>query len=150
MIRCRISFLAFFAVLAGSITVNAGSVTLPPVNLGKTSFEDGIANPGWFFEEIIDYYHAGQFNDSAGARMPGQNEITTVSSLTHSAYFSHYKISGGCIGAELLVPLVDADLNASFKPHNHKEGVGDVIIRPFMMQWDDRQLLADLFSSDLT
>jgi hypothetical protein len=145
MIRCGISFFAFFAVLAGSIAVNAGPVSLPPVNLGETSFEDGIANPGWFFEEIIDYYHAGQFNDSAGARMPGQNEITTISSLTHLAYFSHYKILGGYIGAEVLVPLADVNLEASFQPHSHEQGVGDMSINPFMLQWNDYRLFGKPF-----
>ena len=145
MIRCYISFLAFFAVLAGSITVDAGPVSLPPVNLGETSFEDGIANPGWFFEEIIDYYHAGQFNASAGARMPGQNEITTISSLTHLAYFSHCKILGGYIGAEVLVPLADVNLDASFQPHSHEQGVGDLSINPFMLQWNDYRLFGKPF-----
>lgn len=125
--------------------VNAGPVNLPPVNLGETSFEDGVANPGWFFEEIIDYYHAGQFNDSAGAKMPGQNDLTTVSSLTHVAYFSDYKLLGGYIGAEVLVPLVDVDLDTSFAPHSHAQGVGDMSINPFMLQWNDRQLFGKPF-----
>jgi hypothetical protein len=68
----RISFLASFAILAGSMTINAGPVNLPPVNLGETTFKDGIAYPGWFFEQIFDYYHAGQFNDSSGRRCRGR------------------------------------------------------------------------------
>jgi hypothetical protein len=143
--RSHSAFLAIFAVLGGSITVNAGPVSLPPVNLGETSFEDGVANPGWFFEEIVEYYHAGQFNDSAGGRMPGQNELTTVTSLTHLAYFANYKVLGGYIGAEVLVPLVDVNLDTSFAPHSDEQGVGDLIISPFMLQWNDRRLFGKQF-----
>jgi hypothetical protein len=145
MIKCSISFLVSFALLAGTATVNAGPVSLPPVNLGQTSFEDGVANPGWFFEEITEYYHAGQFNDSGGARVPGQNDLTTAAAITHLAYFSTYKLLGGYIGAEALVPLVDANLDASFQPHNHEQGVGDLIISPFMLQWNDGKLFGTPF-----
>jgi hypothetical protein len=145
MIKCRISLLLSFVILAGSTTVNAGPVSLPPVNLGQTSFEDGVANPGWFFEEIVEYYHAGQFDDSSGAKVPGQNDLTTAAAITHLAYFSTYKLLGGYIGAEALVPLVDANLDASFQPHNHQQGVGDLIISPFMLQWNDRKLFGKQF-----
>jgi hypothetical protein len=127
------------------MTVKAGPVSLPPVNLGQTSFEDGVANPGWFFEEIMEYYHAGQFNDSGGAREPGQNDLTTAAAITHLAYFSDYKLLGGYIGAEALVPLVDVNLDASFQPHEHEQGMGDLIISPFMLQWNDRKLFGKPF-----
>lgn len=142
----HIGFLALsFLSLAGSTIVNAGPVSLPPVNLGQTSFEDGVANPGWFFEETMEYYHAGQFNDSGGAKVPGQNDLTTAAAITHLAYFSTYKLLGGYIGAEALVPLVDANLDASFQPHNHEQGLGDLIISPFMLQWNDGKLFGTPF-----
>jgi hypothetical protein len=131
--------------MAVSTAVSAGPVSLPPVNMGQTSFEDGVANPGWFFEEILQYYHAGQFNDSGGAKVPGQNDLTTAAAITHLAYFSTYELLGGYIGAEALVPLVDANLDASFQPHEHEQGAGDLIISPFMLQWNDRQLFGIQF-----
>lgn len=143
--KSRTSLLLSFAILAGSTSVNAGPVSLPPVNLGQTSFEDGVANPGWFFEEIMEYYHAGQFNDSGGGKVPGQNDLTTAAAITHLAYFSTYKLFGGYIGAEALVPLVDANLDASFQPHDHEQGVGDLIISPFMLQWNDVKLFGKPF-----
>ncbi len=56
--------------------VLAADIRLPPVNLGDTSFEDGIAFPGWLVEETIGYYHAGQFNDHQGEKIPGSNKLT--------------------------------------------------------------------------
>jgi hypothetical protein len=143
--KSRASFLASLSILAGSNIVHGGPVSLPPVNLGQTSFEDAVANPGWFFEEITEYYYAGQFNDSDGAKISGQNELTTVSAITHLSYLAHYKLLGGYIGAEILVPLVDADLDASFAPHQRERGVGDLIISPFILQWNDRKLFGRPF-----
>src|SRR5579863_3193376 len=42
----------------------AAQVSLPPVNLGLTSFQDAIAFPGWLVEEIPNYYHASQWKDA--------------------------------------------------------------------------------------
>jgi hypothetical protein len=76
------------SVLFCSITAEAGPaslppVGLPPVNLGDTSFQDGIANPGWLLEETINYYEASQFKDAQGRRSPVQtNSPPSVPSHT--------------------------------------------------------------------
>src|SRR6266568_1578217 len=83
-----------FAVIAGmGLHICAGfvwaaDIPLPPANLGDTSFEDGIAFPGWLVEETISYFYAGQFNDHQGDKIPGSNKFTTVSATTHVAYIS--------------------------------------------------------------
>lgn len=89
----------------------ADNIQLPPVNLGLTSFQDGIAFPGWLVGEFIGYYHAGQFNDHQGDKIPGSNEITAVSAHTQIAYISNVRLFGGFVGAELILPLVDIDMN---------------------------------------
>jgi hypothetical protein len=47
------STIATLFLLFCSITAEAGPVSLPPVNLGDTSFQDGIANPGWLLESLL-------------------------------------------------------------------------------------------------
>ena len=118
------SIIATFSLLFCSITAEAGPVSLPPVNLGDTSFQDGIANRGWFLEETINYYNAAQFNNAQGGRIPGSNELTTISAVTHVAYVSKHRVLGGYLGAEVLLPLVDADLSTSFQPQNRARGMG--------------------------
>ena len=51
---------------------------------------------------------------SAERKCPGQNDLTTAAAITHLAYFSNYKLLGGYIGAEFLVPLVDVDSRCQF------------------------------------
>lgn len=134
------------SALVGMILVfNAGGVfaadvPLPPVNLGDTSFEDGIAFPGWLVEETFGYYNAGQFNDHQGDKIPGSNKLTTLSATTHIAYISKLRLLDGFYGAEVLLPLVDVDMNTSFGPNDREQGVGDLIVSPFILQWTDHKL----------
>ena len=134
------------AVIAGmGLLICAGlaqatDIPLPPVNLGDTSFEDGIAFPGWLVEETIGYHHAGQFNDHQAEKVPGSNRLTTVSATTHVAYLSKYKLLGGFFGAEILLPLADVDLDTSFGPKVRERGVGDLIVAPFILQWTGHKL----------
>ncbi|MDO8721362.1 MAG: transporter [Syntrophales bacterium] len=119
---------------------SADNIQLPPVNLGVSSFQDGIAFPGWLVEESIGYYHAGQFNSHQGDKIPGSNEITTVSATTQIAYLSKVRMFGGFVGAQLILPLVDIDMNTSFGPKDRERGVGDLIVCPFILQWTDHKL----------
>lgn len=120
--------------------VQAADIPLPPVNLGDTSFQDGIAFPGWLVEEMIDSYHADHINDNSGNEIPGSNKLTTVSGITHVAYISKYKLLGGFYGAEFLLPLVDVDLDTGFGPNDRERGIGDLTISPFIIQWTDHKL----------
>jgi len=138
--RIYITLMAFTAVLAGALTAEAGPVSLPPVNLGDTNFEDGPGYPGWLFEQIIDLYHAGQIDDATGGRMPGKNELTTATSITHLAYISNYKLFGGYIGAEVLLPEAGANLDLASQPQARERAVGDLTISPFLLQWNGQKL----------
>lgn len=136
-----------FAVLAGmGLLFCAGPapaadvVSLPTVNLGDTSFQDGIAFPGWLVEETMDYYHAGQINDHDGNKIPGSNKVTTVSATTHVAYISNLRLLGGFYGAEVLLPLADVDVDTSAGPKDRNRGIGDLIVSPFILQWTDNKL----------
>lgn len=133
--------LAIIIVLGrGSDVAAADEVHLPPVNLGETTFEDGIGYPGWIAQEIIEYYHAGQVNDSAGDKLPGSNKFTSVSSTTHLAYLSNLRLLGAYYGAEFLLPLANVESDANPSQSFHTQGVGDLIVSPFVLQWSDQKI----------
>jgi hypothetical protein len=121
-------------------TASAGEVHLPPVNLGDTSFEDGIAFPGWLAEEIFGYYYAGQINDSSGEKLPGSNKFTTVSAITHVAFVSKLRLLGGFYAAEFLIPLADVESDSNPGQTYRTHGVGDLTVSPFALQWNDQKL----------
>ena len=135
----------FLVTLACSRIVLAGPVNLPPVNLGDTSFNDGIANPGWLLEETFDFYQANHFNGPDGGRVPGQNKLTTASAVTHLAYISKYQWLGAYLGAEILVPLADINLDTSLTASSRVSGIGDLTISPLIMQWNNLTLFGQPF-----
>ncbi|ABQ25476.1 SphA family protein [Geotalea uraniireducens] len=138
--RKTLAILVVIGLLVCAGVSSAADIPLPPVNLGETSFQDGIAFPGWLVEETFDYYHAGQFNNSQGEQISGSNKLTAVSATTHVAYISNFRLLGGFYGAEILLPLVDVDVDTSFGPKGSEQGVGDLIISPFILQWTDHKL----------
>jgi hypothetical protein len=138
--RKSMAVLIWIGLIFAAGHVLAADIPLPPVNLGDTSFEDGIAFPGWLAEETFGYYHAGQLNDHQGDTIPGSNKLTSVSATTHLAYISHLRLLDGFYGAEILLPLADVDLDTSFGPKDRELGVGDLIVSPFILQWTDHKL----------
>jgi hypothetical protein len=133
--------IAVIAALLISTGVSAGAdLPLPPVNLGETSFQDGIAFPGWLVEETFIYYVADSFTDSNGKDIPGSNRFTAASAVTHAAWISNFRLLGGFYGAEVLLPLAYLDFDTDFGPNGRERGAGDLIVGPFFIQWSDSRL----------
>jgi len=132
-------------VLAIAGTSVAADVPLPPVNLGETSFEDGIAFPGLLVEETFIYYHANSFTDSNGRDIPGSNRITAKTATTHVGWTSNFRLLGGLYGAEVLLPLADLDVNTDFGPNGRERGVGDLVVGPIFIEWNDSTLFGRPF-----
>jgi hypothetical protein len=128
------------ALLAFANLSAAADVPLPPVNLGETSFQDGIAFPGWLVEETFIYYDANSFTDSKGSDIPGSNRFTALSAVTHVAWISNFRLFGGVYGAEVLLPLAYLDFETDFGPNDRERGMGDLIVGPLFIQWSDSTL----------
>jgi len=126
--------------LAAVAPLARAQVTLPAVNLGDTSFEDGIAFPGLLVEEILGYASADHFRDEHGGKVPGSNSMTAVSAVTHIAWISNWRLLGANYGIEALLPLVDVDLATSFGPNGRERGVGDLTVSPLVLQWGVAQV----------
>lgn len=117
----------------------ADPVKLPPMNLGNTSFLDGVAGPGTLVMLSSTYVSADRFNDSNGDALPGDNRIDISGLLLQYAKITKKKIWGGYYGWEVLLPLVDIEPDTSFINEGNR-GVGDLIISPFLLQWTDTTL----------
>jgi hypothetical protein len=133
--------LALVAAILGSCVGAEGQVSLPPVNLGETSFQDGIAYPGWLVQEISQYYHATKWKNANGTDMSGANSANTFSSVSHVAYIDSHRILGGFYAAEVLLPVADVHLETSFGPNDRENGIGDLIVGPVGFQWNNTKML---------
>lgn len=130
---------AIAAGIAGAGPACAG-VALPPVNLGDSTFQDGIAGPGWLFQHTLSAYHADTFRDADGRRGDAPPEVASVALLAQASYLSEHRVLGAYWGAEAIVPFVHARVKPATGPALHATGAGDVFISPLILQWPETTL----------
>ena len=54
-------------------------------------------------EEIADGTHGNEIVDAKGQIVPGAGQVNTLSSLTHIAWLSRFRVVGGWYGAQVVV-----------------------------------------------
>lgn len=120
-----------------SQSFSADSVKLPPINLGTTAFRDGMAGPGTLLQITSNNSQADSFRSASGDALPGDNEIQVNSLVLQLAYITRYQLWGGFYGAEILLPYANIDPDTSLPglPKQREQGVGDLLVSPFMIQW---------------
>ncbi len=124
-----------------TIHTAAAQVVMPPMNLGGTSFMDGVAGPGTLFEPvIIEHYHASKFVDSKGNVIPGANSVDAWANLFHVGHITTRRILGGFYGAEFLIPYASVDLKTDFGPKGKQSGMGDILVSPLILEWPGKKM----------
>ena len=108
-------------------------IALPPVNLGGTSFMDGVGGPGLLLREGPGVFDAQRFTDANGGTVPGNNSLFAFSSITLAAYMPPFKVLGGHWGVEVLVPVVYAHVTTP-AGSGSATGVGDITFSPLVWQ----------------
>jgi hypothetical protein len=131
----NLGFIMLFLHCA-ALAVSQTHVAEPAVNLGDTSFLDGVAGPGIVVEEIADGTHSNEIVDANGHKVPGTGQVDSISSLTHIAWLSRYRVVGGWYGAEVVVAA--AHVNAG--PDSTARGLGDMTVSPLILQWNEKKL----------
>jgi hypothetical protein len=111
-------------------------VAEPPVNLGDTSFLDGVAGPGIVIEQIGDGTHDGRIVNAEGNTVPDTGSVNSISSLTHIAWLSHKQVLGGWYGTEVVISAAHVNAGAL----GQTGGFGDITVSPFILQWPEKRL----------
>jgi hypothetical protein len=111
-------------------------VAEPAVNLGDTSFLDGIAGPGVVVEEIGDTAHEETVVDGSGSPISGAGAVNSISELTHIAWLTHKRILGAWYGTEVVA--VAAHVNAGSA--GQSSGWGEPTVSPLILQWSERKI----------
>jgi hypothetical protein len=81
-------FASLVLIMQGSDPVWAQQPSLPAVNLGDTSFLDGIAYPGWVVELIGQGVNDNKTADNTGHVLPESTDVKMEQPLTHIAWLS--------------------------------------------------------------
>jgi hypothetical protein len=128
--------IAFITLLLATSLVAQTHVAEPAVNLGDTSFLDGIAGPGWVIEEIGDAAHEGRVVDGSGSPIAGAGDVNSVSELTHIAWLTHKRILGGWYGTEVVAAAAHVNAGST----GQSGGWGAFTVSPFILQWSERKI----------
>ena len=118
-------FLVFSAVLvtvAQSSAWGQSPQSLPPVNLGFTSFLDGAppAGPGLYFSQYTQFYSANRLTDANGANLPLPNpDLDVWVSLSQFIYMWDSNLQLGDFelpakpALDVVIPFVNPNLDFS-------------------------------------
>ena len=126
----------FLILLWATSLVAQTHVSEPAVNLGDTSFLDGIAGPGVVVEEIGDEAHEGTVVDGSGNPIPGADAVNSISELTHIAWIAHKTILGGWYGTEVVATAAHVNAGST----GQSSGWGAFTVSPFILQWSERKI----------
>jgi hypothetical protein len=134
----------FMILIASTSLVAQSHVAEPVVNLGDTSFLDGLGGPGGVIEEIGDGAHEGTVVDGAGNPISGTGAVNSISGLTHIAWLSHNTILGGWYGAEVVAAAAHVNAGSTGK----SAGWGALTVSPLILpssirvrEWSLRTML---------
>src|ERR1700733_11779794 len=111
-------------------------VAEPAVNLGDTSFLDGIGGPGGVIEEIGDGAHEGRIVDGSGSPIAGAGAVNSISQLTHVALLTHKRFLGGWYGTEVVAAAAHVNAGST----GQSGGLGALTVSPFILQWSEQKI----------
>jgi hypothetical protein len=130
----RVMATALILFLATQGTVKAND--LPSINLGLTSYLDGVlpSGPGFYYQNYIEYYSASRFNDGLGHRLPlPKQSLDLVADINQITYYMPQEIGPGRLAFDLVVPAV---VSASVRDGlggavlDSQTGIGDILFAP--------------------
>ncbi|MDH1264276.1 transporter [Pseudomonas sp. GD03944] len=144
LVRC---FLLLLVTLA-CWPARATDLTLPGINLGGTSFEDGAGGIGHAFQWTTSYTEASRLYDAEGDRRDLKHHRALWVSRLHYLYTSPHMFLGGNLGGDVLLPLIDMDMEIG-PARLHKRGMGNPVLGVYL-QWLNRRLFDRPFASRLS
>lgn len=134
----RVLVVAGLTIAGMAAGVPAGAADLPAVNLGMTSFLDGMppAGSGWYGTQYLQYYTTGRVNDNAGNKigLPKQ-DIDLFAGLSQLVYQSPLTYAGMHPGLDVILPWIASartDDGIGNVALNARAGFGDLLIGPFI------------------
>lgn len=123
-------------ILVLAMQGNAQANDLPSINLGLTSYLDGVlpSGPGFYYQNYIEYYSANRFNDGLGNRLPlPKQSLSLVADINQITYYMPQQIGPGRLAFDLVVPTV---VSASVRDGlggaalRSQTGLGDILFAP--------------------
>jgi anthranilate 1,2-dioxygenase (deaminating, decarboxylating) large subunit len=133
-ISLRRAILALAAAMALALGPGgARAYDLPLVNLGATSFLDGLVpGPGLYLNVYDQAYGARRFADKSGGRLPlPRQDIDVLAVLTQTYWVTPFKVGDGWLAFSAVlpvVPMITTDDGLGGAALSAQGGVGDLFL----------------------
>jgi hypothetical protein len=120
----------------GHATENGGSA----YNNGVEGFGAGMfPPPGTYLLNYVTYYTAGSLKDKDGNNAVPKFELDAVADVVRVIHVTDYKLLGGSIGFQAILPVVHLEVAVPFRNQSNN-GVGDLVISPLILSWHTKNL----------
>ena len=116
---------AALAVVPGAIQAQSDAHYVPGIEGIKCAT---LPPPGFYFRDYNVFYAAQDLNDGAGHNVAPPNfQALVYANVPRAIYISDYKVLGGYLGGDVVLPFVYTDLSsaAGGPVHGSTFGVGD-------------------------
>ncbi len=103
---------------------------------GAEDFMSGaLPPPGTYLLNYFQYYSSDRLVDNSGDRIAPGFKLNVIADVVRVVHVTKQEILGASWGMHLFVPLVYMDVNVPGRGKDHRTGLGDIIVDPFILGW---------------
>ncbi|WP_176594066.1 transporter [Sphingobium sp. EM0848] len=95
--------------------------------------------PGTYLLGYSNYYTADRLNDANGKSAVPDFSVDAFANIARFVHVTDRKILGATFAMQAFVPVVDLTVHAA-GARQHKFGLGDMIVNPFILGWNKGNL----------
>lgn len=129
------------AAFAAFATTNpaAAQVSLPPMNLGDSAFQDGIAGPSRMVQGSLSIQHADRVRNAKGEVAESPGSVRSMGVVAHAAWLTEHQVFGAWWGVEAILPVAAVDVSLPGRSDSTL-AIGDLVVSPVILQWPETKL----------
>lgn len=125
-----------FGLMAATGATYAGEGGGSNIMLGGTTFQTPvIPEPGFYYSNYVNYYHANRINDGNGDNVVPGLKLDAVVDYNQFAYVTPFELGDFKLAVGAVVPFVTVRQEAGGMT-SRETGLGDILIQPLIIGWE--------------
>lgn len=132
---CRMAALGLVALGAQTAPGMAGEGASSNMTLGGTTFQTPvIPEPGFYYSNYVNYYHANRLNDGEGNSLVPNFSVDAWVDYNQFVYVAPFELGDFKFAAGAVVPFASIRQNAGGTISSSK-GLADIVLQPLIIGW---------------
>lgn len=129
-----------FGLIATMGVAQAGEAGGSNVMLGGTTFQTPVMpEPGFYYGNYINYYHANRFNDGNGDNAVPDLSLNAVVDYNQFVYVTPFELGDLKFAVGGVVPFVSVRQEGGGLV-DRESGLGDILVQPLIVGWEKGNL----------